>query len=81
MSSVDALERAKLIPGCIYMRPPIDPYGTLDFGKFDEIYRVGYEYGTRFLEELKAKGMLPGDGGSVQTRGLRRTMAPRRASV
>ncbi|KAI4274094.1 MAG: hypothetical protein L6R35_006363, partial [Caloplaca aegaea] len=39
VSSVDALERAKNIPGCKYMRPPIEPYGTLEFGKFDEIYQ------------------------------------------
>ncbi|PWW72225.1 patatin-domain-containing protein [Tuber magnatum] len=83
VSSVDALERAKLIPGCIYMRPPIDSYGTLDFVKFNEIYNVGYEYGKRFLEEMKDKGVLPplarGLGGGK--RGLRRTMAPRRASI
>lgn len=30
VSSVDALERAKNIPGCKYMRPPIEPYGTLE---------------------------------------------------
>ncbi|KAI5845618.1 hypothetical protein DFP73DRAFT_578222 [Morchella snyderi] len=82
VSSVDALERAKLIPGCIYMRPPIDAYGTLDFAKFDEIYRVGYEYGKKFLEDIKAKGMLPNESATGHVgRGLRRTMAPRRASV
>lgn len=82
VSSVDALERAKTTPGCLYMRPPIDPYGTLDFGKFDEIYRVGYRYGKEFLSGLKEKGVLP--GGMEETeekRNLRRTMAPRRASV
>jgi len=45
VSSIDALERAKNTPGCRYMRPPIDPYGTLDFAKFEEIYEVGYDYG------------------------------------
>lgn len=82
VSSVDALERAKTTPGCLYMRPPIDPYGTLDFGKFDEIYRVGYRYGKEFLSGLKERGVLP--GGMEETeekRNLRRTMAPRRASV
>ncbi|KAJ5667729.1 Lysophospholipase nte1 [Penicillium maclennaniae] len=39
VSSIDNLERAKNTPGCLYMRPPIDPYGTLEFGKFDEIYQ------------------------------------------
>ena len=43
--SVDALERAKNTPGCIYMRPPIDGYGTLEFSKFDEIYAVEFKTG------------------------------------
>ncbi|CAD6585748.1 MAG: phosphatidylcholine and lysophosphatidylcholine phospholipase [Alectoria sarmentosa] len=82
VSSVDALERAKTTPGCLYMRPPIDPYGTLDFSKFDEIYKVGYEYGKEFLGGLREKGILPGSMEETEEkRNLRRTMAPRRASV
>ena len=81
VSSVDALERAKTSPGCLYMRPPIDPYGTLDFGKFDEIYRVGYEYGKEYLASLRDKGLLPVLEETEEKRNLRRTMAPRRASV
>ena len=82
VSSVDALERAKTTPGCLYMRPPIDPYGTLDFGKFDEIYRVGYQYGKMFLGGLRERGILPGSMEETEEkRNLRRTMAPRRASV
>ena len=82
VSSVDALERAKTTPGCLYMRPPIDPYGTLDFGKFDEIYRVGYQYGKEFLGGLRERGILPGSMEETEEkRNLRRTMAPRRASV
>ena len=82
VSSVDALERAKTTPGCLYMRPPIDPYGTLDFGKFDEIYKVGYQYGKEFLRGLKERGILPGSTEETEEkRNLRRTMAPRRASV
>ncbi|KAL8812327.1 MAG: hypothetical protein Q9223_007321 [Gallowayella weberi] len=81
VSSVDALEKAKTTPGCHYMRPPIDPYGTLDFGKFDEIYKVGYEYGKEFLAGLRDKGLLPVMEETEEKRNLRRTMAPRRASV
>lgn len=81
VSSVDALERAKAMPGCLYMRPPIDPYGTLDFAKFDEIYQVGYAYGQEFLAGLREKGMLPVMEETEEKRMLRRTMAPRRASV
>ena len=82
VSSVDALERAKTTPGCHYLRPPVDPYGTLDFGKFDEIYQVGYQSGRDFLNGLRDKGLLPGSMEETEEkRNLRRTMAPRRASV
>ena len=81
VSSVDALERAKTTPGCLYMRPPIDAYGTLDFGKFDEIYQVGYTYGQEFLERLRDKGLLPVMEETEERKQLRRTLAPRRASV
>ncbi|OCK83861.1 lysophospholipase NTE1 [Lepidopterella palustris CBS 459.81] len=81
VSSVDALERAKTTPGCRYMRPPIDTYGTLDFGKFDEIYQVGYKYGREFLGQLRDQGILPVMEETEKEKNVRRTMAPRRASI
>ena len=81
VSSIDALERAKTTPGCLYMRPPIDPYGTLEFAKFDEIYQVGYKYGQQYLAKLRDEGLLPVMEETEEKRNLRRTMAPRRASV
>ncbi|KAF1959912.1 neuropathy target esteras-like protein [Byssothecium circinans] len=81
VSSYDALERAKNTPGCRYMRPPIDPYGTLDFAKFDEIYDVGYKYGKEYLGKLRDQGVLPVAEETEKERNLRRTMAPRRASI
>lgn len=81
VSSVDALEKAKTTPGCLYMRPPIDPYGTLDFGKFDEIYQVGYKYGQEFLERMREEGVLPLLDETEEKKALRRTMAPRRTSI
>ncbi|SPN99569.1 related to serine esterase that deacylates exogenous lysophospholipids [Cephalotrichum gorgonifer] len=81
VSSIDALEKAKAMPGCFYMRPPIDPYGTLDFGKFDEIYMTGYRYGTEYLAKLKEEGALPVVEETDAKKALRRTMAPRRASI
>lgn len=81
VSSVDALERAKNLPGCIYMRPPIDEYGTLDFGKFDEIYQMGYKYGEQFLQKLREDGGLPLVEETEAKKALRRTTAPRRASI
>ncbi|GAB7347170.1 hypothetical protein MBLNU459_g3285t2 [Dothideomycetes sp. NU459] len=81
VSSVDALERAKTTPGCRYMRPPIEPYGTLEFAKFDEIYQVGYKYGKEFLGKLRDQGVLPVTEETEEKKNLRRTMAPRRASI
>ena len=81
VSSHDALERAKNTPGCVYMRPPIDPYGTLDFGKFDEIYQTGYAFGVEFLDKLRSRGGLPVPEETEEKKKLRRTMAPRRASI
>lgn len=81
VSSIENLERAKHMAGCLYMRPPIDPYGTLDFGKFDEIYQVGYAYGKEFLEKMRNEGSLPIPEETEEKRKLQRTMAPRRASI
>lgn len=81
VSSIENLERAKNTSGCLYMRPPIDPYGTLDFGKFDEIYQVGYAYGREFLEKMRNEGVLPIPEETEEKRKLQRTMAPRRASI
>ncbi|ORY65468.1 lysophospholipase NTE1 [Pseudomassariella vexata] len=81
VSSVDALERAKAMPGCIYMRPPIDDYGTLDFGKFDELYQLGHQYGKDFIARLREEGALPVATETEAKKALRRTMAPRRASI
>ncbi|KAF2200708.1 patatin-domain-containing protein [Delitschia confertaspora ATCC 74209] len=81
VSSYDALERAKNTPGCRYMRPPIDAYGTLEFGKFDEIYEVGYKYGKEYLAQLREQGVLPVTEETEKEKDLRRTMAPRRASI
>jgi lysophospholipid hydrolase len=63
VSSVEALERAKNMNGCIYMRPPIDGFGTLAFGEFETIEKIGYAYGKEKMEELKRNKLLPGNIG------------------
>lgn len=55
VSSVSALERAKKSPNVVYLRPPIEGYATLDFGKFDEIYQVGVEYAEKMREKIQKK--------------------------
>lgn len=59
VSSVGKLEKAKQTPGVIYLRPPVDNYATLDFGKFAEIYRVGAQYGLEFIDTLKKENKMP----------------------
>ena len=60
VASVNALEIAKRTPGVVYLRPPIENFGTLDFAKFDEIYRVGLEYAEKVIGEMEKKGEVPG---------------------
>lgn len=59
VSSVKALEEAKIAQGVIYLRPPIDNYATLDFSKFDEIREVGFEYADAEIKRQIAKGTIP----------------------
>ena len=59
VSSVKALEEAKTEKNVIYLRPPIDNYGTLDFKKFDEIVNVGFAYGMEALATFESSGKLP----------------------
>lgn len=58
VSSVQALQDAKASPNLLYLRPPIDFYATLDFGKFDEILSVGYTYAIDKLKEVGANDKL-----------------------
>ncbi|KAJ9637956.1 uncharacterized protein PV06_04537 [Exophiala oligosperma] len=87
VSSVDALERAKNTPGCLYMRPPIDAYGTLQFASFQEIVEIGHSYAKEFLARLKSEGELDGviDAWAADNdekgKQLLRALAPRRASI
>ncbi|XP_067295136.1 patatin-like phospholipase domain-containing protein 7 [Pseudorasbora parva] len=48
--SVRQLELVKDSDYCEYIRPPIDRYGTLDFGKFDEIADVGFQHGKTVFD-------------------------------
>ncbi|WBW74918.1 lysophospholipase [Schizosaccharomyces osmophilus] len=60
VTSVAIGEKVKTTPGCFYMRPPVTDFTTLEFGRFDKIYSVGYEYGKSFIEKLRTEGKLDG---------------------
>ncbi|XP_005408676.1 PREDICTED: patatin-like phospholipase domain-containing protein 7 isoform X1 [Chinchilla lanigera] len=55
---VRQLEMVKNSDYCEYLRPPIDSYRTLDFGKFDEICEVGYQHGRTVFDIWVRSGIL-----------------------
>ncbi|EIN14421.1 patatin-domain-containing protein [Punctularia strigosozonata HHB-11173 SS5] len=58
-SGVRTLEEAKVARGCLYMQMPVHEYGTLQFGKFEEIQRRGYDAASDFLTKWGQEGLLP----------------------
>ncbi|KAK7058594.1 phosphatidylcholine and lysophosphatidylcholine phospholipase [Paramarasmius palmivorus] len=59
VSSVKTLEEAKVTPGCLYIQMPVQEYGTLQFGKFEEIQKVGYDAAIKILDKWSDEGVLP----------------------
>uniref|UniRef100_A0A8C2YWB3 lysophospholipase n=1 Tax=Cyclopterus lumpus TaxID=8103 RepID=A0A8C2YWB3_CYCLU len=55
---VQQLELVKDSEYCEYIRPPIDHYGTLEFGKFDEIAEVGYQHGKTLFDVWRRSGVV-----------------------
>uniref|UniRef100_A0A8I3WE72 lysophospholipase n=1 Tax=Callithrix jacchus TaxID=9483 RepID=A0A8I3WE72_CALJA len=55
---VRQLEVVKSSDYCEYLRPPIDSYRTLDFGKFNEICEVGYQHGRMVFGIWGRSGVL-----------------------
>ncbi|XP_058441852.1 patatin-like phospholipase domain-containing protein 7 isoform X4 [Marmota monax] len=55
---VRQLEMVKNCDYCECLRPPIDSYRTLDFGKFDEICEVGYQHGRTVFGLWARSGVL-----------------------
>ncbi|KAL2092636.1 hypothetical protein ACEWY4_012434 [Coilia grayii] len=55
---VRQLESVKSSEYCEYIRPPIDRYGTLEFGKFDEIADVGYQHGKTLFSVWLRSGVV-----------------------
>ncbi|XP_061529181.1 patatin-like phospholipase domain-containing protein 7 isoform X3 [Phycodurus eques] len=55
---VRQLELVKDSEYCEYIRPPIDRYGTLEFGKFDEIAEVGYQHGKTLFDVWRRSSVV-----------------------
>ncbi|KAI9011307.1 hypothetical protein BC832DRAFT_529204 [Gaertneriomyces semiglobifer] len=82
VSSVKQLEEAKNLPGCHYWNPPVQMYGTLEFDKFLEIYKVGLRYGREAVRKWEQEGLLETEFG-VRPEGEKkgRRGLERRASI
>ncbi|KAI8093035.1 uncharacterized protein BX664DRAFT_260351 [Halteromyces radiatus] len=65
VSSVAKLEEAKLINGTLYVKLPVQQWGTLEFSKFNDIKNLGYQVGKtvvgRWLSAGYATGRLAED--------------------
>ncbi|KAG6846048.1 hypothetical protein H0H87_006412 [Tephrocybe sp. NHM501043] len=80
VSSVNTLEDAKVAKGCFYIQMPVHEYGTLQFGKFEEIYQKGYQAALEILKKLDEEDRLPslfidgklGNSGRKKGRSVRR---------
>ncbi|KAJ2806098.1 phosphatidylcholine and lysophosphatidylcholine phospholipase [Coemansia guatemalensis] len=57
-SSDKELESAKIADSCVYLRVPPKDVGVLEFGRFDEVYRRGYEYAKEWTAEWHRAGLL-----------------------
>ena len=59
VSSVKTLEEAKVTPGVLYLRMPVEGYGTMQFGKFSEIMEVGYQAAQKQIKQWRKEGKIP----------------------
>jgi predicted acylesterase/phospholipase RssA len=57
LSSAQALDAAKALAD-IYIYPPVEQYGTLEFPALEAIVDIGYTYGQKMIEEWRAEGKL-----------------------
>lgn len=58
VSSVQQLEEVKKMKGVIYLHPPIEGLAMMDFGKFQEIEELGYQYGKKIIAQWIMTGKL-----------------------
>jgi len=85
VSSVRTLEEAKVARGCLYMKMPVQEYGTLQFSKYDEIEKKGYQAAVEILDRWEDEGKLPSltiDGPNAEkSKTARKGRSARRNSV
>ncbi|KAG1051266.1 hypothetical protein G6F43_006518 [Rhizopus delemar] len=60
VSSVAKLEEAKITDGALYLKLPVQQWGTLEFAKYSDIFQTGYDVGKEVVARWKtyASGKL-----------------------
>jgi len=84
VSSVNTLEDAKVAKDCLYIQMPVQEYGTLQFGKFEELQKKGYHAALDILENFENEGKLPPGllpGTHAKARETKKGRSARRNSV
>ncbi|TFY71167.1 hypothetical protein EVG20_g1831 [Dentipellis fragilis] len=84
VSSVRTLEDAKIAPGCLYMALPVQEFGTLQFGKFEEIHEKGYIAAMAMIEKWDEEERLPSgyiDGTEAIMKRKKKGRSARRNSI
>ena len=56
VSCVKQMEDVKNMENCIYVRPPVGHFGTLEFSKFEEIYEIGRKHGEAIVRQWLSEG-------------------------
>ncbi|RCH92206.1 phosphatidylcholine and lysophosphatidylcholine phospholipase, partial [Rhizopus stolonifer] len=60
VSSVAKLEEAKITDGSLYLKLPVQQWGTLEFAKYNDIFQTGYEVGKEIVGRWKKAGYATG---------------------
>lgn len=76
-TSVKMLEDAKADPACLYLRMPVEQYGTLEFGKYMEILTVGYDVAIEALRQWQDSARLPSFAHALPAKAAQRPRARR----
>lgn len=60
VSSVSRLEEAKVTDGTLYLKLPVQQWGTLEFAKYNDIFQKGYDVGREVVNKWRKAGYASG---------------------
>ncbi|CEP11574.1 hypothetical protein [Parasitella parasitica] len=60
VSSVAKLEEAKVTDGTLYLKLPVQQWGTLEFAKYNDIFQTGYDVGREVVNKWRKAGYASG---------------------